>query len=63
MMDYHRLVEQLRVQFPQLDIREWEPMARHTTFRVGGRVRVFVRPTSVEEIVGICSILPCSLDW
>ena len=57
MMDYNRLVEQLRAQFPQLDIREWEPMARHTTFRVGGKVRVFLRPTSTEEILGICTLL------
>ena len=57
MTDYNRLVEALRLQLPELDIREWEPMARHTTFRVGGRVRVFVRPTTVEEIVSICTLL------
>lgn len=57
MTDYTRLVEALRRQLPELDIREWEPMARHTTFRVGGRVRVFVRPSSVEEIVSICTLL------
>ena len=57
MTDYNRLVEALRRQLPELDIREWEPMARHTTFRVGGRVRVFVRPTTVEEIVSICTLL------
>ncbi len=57
MTDYNRLAEALREQYPQLDIREWEPMARHTTFRVGGKVRVFVRPTTVEEIVSICALL------
>lgn len=57
MIDYNRLVGTLRGQHPQLDIREWEPMARHTTFRVGGKVRVFVRPTTVEEIVSICNLL------
>ena len=57
MTDYHGLVEKLRQQFPALDVREWEPMARHTTFRVGGKVRVFVRPTTVEEIMTVCSLL------
>lgn len=57
MTDYNRLVEALRLQLPELDIREWEPMARHTTFRVGGRVRVFVRPTTVEEIMTVCTLL------
>ena len=57
MIDYNRLVQELRGQFPALDIREWEPMNRHTTFRVGGKVRVFLRPASVEEIVGVCGLL------
>ena len=57
MTDYNRLAELLRQQFPQLDLREWEPMARHTTFRVGGKVRLFLRPTTVEEIAAICKLL------
>ena len=57
MIDYNRLVQELRGSFPALDLREWEPMNRHTTFRVGGKVRVFLRPSSVEEIVGVCRIL------
>ena len=57
MMDYHGLAEQLRGQFPALDIREQEPMNRHTTFRVGGRVSLFVRPSCVEEILGVCALL------
>jgi UDP-N-acetylmuramate dehydrogenase len=57
MIDYNRLVQQLREQFPALDLREWEPMNRHTTFRVGGRVSLFVRPSTIEEIVGVCTLL------
>ena len=57
MTDYNRLVGVLREQLPQSDIREWEPMARHTTFRIGGRARVFVRPSTAEEIVTICTLL------
>lgn len=57
MIDYTRLGQRLKLQFPNLDIREQEPMNRHTTFRVGGKVSLFFRPTTVEEIVGICQAL------
>ena len=49
MIDYTRLGAALKEQFPNLDIREQEPMNRHTTFRVGGKVSLFFRPTTVEE--------------
>ena len=57
MIDYTRLGQQLKLQFPNLDVREQEPMNRHTTFRVGGKVSLFFRPTTVEEILGICKAL------
>ena len=57
MIDYTRLGQQLKLAFPNLDIREQEPMSRHTTFRVGGKVSLFFRPTTVEEILGICKVL------
>ena len=57
MIDYKRVAEELRAQVPDLDIREQEPMSRHTTFRVGGKVSLFFRPTTVEEITGICAVL------
>lgn len=57
MINYTRLGQLLREQFPDLDIREQEPMNRHTTFRVGGKVSLFFRPTTVEEILGICKVL------
>lgn len=34
--------------FPGMEILKEEPMARHTTFRVGGPARRFVRPVSQE---------------
>ena len=43
--------------FPGLDVREHEPMSRHTTFRIGGRVSVFCRPGSVEEAAALCAFL------
>lgn len=57
MMNYSRLGQQLKLRFPNLDVREQEPMKRHTTFRVGGKVSLFFRPTTVDEIVGICETL------
>ena len=57
MTDYTRLAAALREQLPELDIREQEPMNRHTTFRVGGRVSLFIRPTTTGEILEICRAL------
>ena len=57
MIDYTRLGVQLKQQFPELDLREQEPMNRHTTFRVGGKVSLFIRPTTVEEILAVCKAL------
>ena len=57
MIDYTRLGQQLKLQFPTLDVREQEPMNRHTTFSGGGKVSLFFRPTTVEEILGICKAL------
>lgn len=57
MTDYARLAQQLRQSFPGLDLREQEPMARHTTFRIGGKAALFCRPTTVEEIQGVCKLL------
>lgn len=56
MIDYTRLVGELRAALPALDIREYEPMNRHTTFRIGGKVRVFLRPSTIEEITVSCAL-------
>lgn len=39
--------------FPDLEILREEPMARHTTFRVGGPVRRFVRPGSPDQCAAL----------
>lgn len=56
-MDYEKLANELRNRLPGLDLRENEPMSRHTTFRIGGAVSVFCRPKSVEETVTLCEVL------
>ncbi len=57
MTDYNGLYNALREAFPGVDIRWKEPMNRHTTFRVGGCVSIFCRPSATEEVVGICRFL------
>lgn len=56
-MDYAKLAKELRERFPELELREHEPMSRHTTFRIGGRVSVFCRPETVEETAALCEFL------
>lgn len=51
------LAAALREQLPALDLREWEPMDRHTTFRIGGRAELFCRPKGAEELRTVCRIL------
>lgn len=54
-MEKSLLYEAVKWAFPGLDVRLWEPMTRHTTFRIGGRAEVFVRPASPEETAAVCA--------
>ncbi len=38
------------------NIRLQEPMAKHTTFRIGGPAQAFVTPSTIEEIRGLISL-------
>lgn len=42
--------------FPDMDILREEPMDRHTTFRIGGPARRFVRPENAEECAGLLAL-------
>lgn len=62
---FSALTEELRRECPGMELREYEPMAQHTTFRIGGPARVMALPGSVEEAaaavrtarnMGICPI-------
>ena len=44
------LYETLREQLPALELRRGEPMARHTTFRVGGPAALMALPRGEEEV-------------
>lgn len=48
---YSTLTNELRAACPSLELREWEPMCAHTTFRIGGPARLMALPKSEEEAV------------
>ena len=43
---FEQLAAALRQSCPALELREHEPMARHTTFRIGGPVRLMACPAA-----------------
>ena len=47
-----RLTQILTERFPGLELRENEPMSRHTTFRIGGPARLMALPRSAGEARG-----------
>lgn len=44
------LQTKLKEQLPQLELREGEPMARHTTFRVGGPAALMALPRGEDQL-------------
>ena len=51
------LVERLRSAMPGLDVREEEPLSRHTSFRIGGPARVMALPESGEALAALCRLM------
>jgi len=56
-MSLDLVVEALRSRLPNLTILEHEPMAKHTSFRIGGPIRALVQPASVSEAAEVCRVL------
>lgn len=52
-MNEIHLYEKLRVRFPGMKMRLMEPMAKHTSFKIGGPAEVMVFPTSVDELSAV----------
>lgn len=48
-MEFAMLKESLYAACPGLELLEWEPMSRHTSFRIGGPVRLMARVRSEAE--------------
>ena len=51
MEQYAALAQELRVACPGLEMREYETMEAHTSFHIGGPVRLMALPRSEEEAV------------
>ena len=47
---YESIIEQLRRECPELRMREQEPMWRHTSFQIGGPVRLMAAPANEREL-------------
>ena len=47
------LIQTLRERLPGLELRENEPMSRHTTFRIGGPARLMALPWDRKEVAAV----------
>ena len=45
--------QKLSAFMPHLDLRFWEPMAKHTSFRIGGPVEVMAFPKDASELAAL----------
>lgn len=54
---WDRLAGALQKANPGLEVLRNEPMARHTTFRIGGPAALFVRPREGRKAVKLCQYL------
>lgn len=66
MAEYHAYLQALQPFSGEIEILYDEPMARHTTFRIGGPADIFLRPRSVDALRAvICEAraqgVPCTV--
>ena len=62
MMEFTPFQLQIKTMLPQMELYMNEPMAKHTSFRIGGGVEVMAFPKNREELarlqeVGVCPVL------
>lgn len=63
MTDLTEFQEKIKDLLPNVELRLWEPMAKHTSFRIGGGAEVMAFPKSEEElaeILKVSALLDCS---
>ena len=63
-MNETQLQMQLTVRFPNMKMRMWEPMKKHTSFKIGGPAEIMVFPNSVEELSAVLkesALLDCKI--
>ena len=56
-MSFSALIPDIRAAFPSLELRENEPLSRHTSFRIGGPAAVMLLPGSGAELAAVCRFL------
>lgn len=64
MMNETTLQKQFISYLPNIKIRTWEPMSKHTSFRIGGPAELMVFPESAEElseIFKVSNLLDCKI--
>ena len=57
MTGFDKALQTIRKHLPHLEIRENEPMSRHTSFRIGGPVRAMAFPRQIAELSDLCDLL------
>lgn len=57
MNEFSLLIKELRETLPELKLSENEPLARHTSFRIGGPCAALIQPKSEEELLAVCRFL------
>ncbi|MBO4331228.1 MAG: UDP-N-acetylenolpyruvoylglucosamine reductase, partial [Oscillospiraceae bacterium] len=51
------LADAVREKLPQLELRENEPLANHTSFKIGGPSKAAFFPKSTDELRQLCALL------
>lgn len=56
MTDFTDFQQKIKTLLPEIEIRFWEPMHQHTSFRIGGNAEVMAFPKTVDELAKILKI-------
>ena len=51
------LADEIREKLPRIELRENEPLANHTSFRIGGPAKAALFPGSTDELRSLCAFL------
>ena len=57
MIDWKELSNEMRQAMPDLKILDEEPLARHTSFRIGGPAAIIAQPATVEALSELLKFL------
>ncbi len=52
-----KLVDEIRRRLPATELRENEPLAAHTSFRIGGPAALMLFPKNAGELAALCRIM------